>query len=99
MKPDARWGGVMPDQNKTIGLNGCALEKSPLILLKKGYYYSLVVPAENHALTRNGFWGDIVDPQTVHVEANQTVYFSYYHVPFSSKVPFELMSKLLPAVL
>lgn len=28
MKPDANWVGQMPDQNKVIGLNGCAVEKS-----------------------------------------------------------------------
>jgi hypothetical protein len=59
-----------------------SIDDGPLILLKKGYYYRLVVSAGNHVLTRNGFWGGIIDPQRVHVEPNQTLYFSYYHVPF-----------------
>jgi hypothetical protein len=57
-----------------------SIDGGNFIHLKNGHYYRLVVSAGDHVLTRNGM--GTKDPQRVHVEANQTIFFAYYLVPF-----------------
>lgn len=57
-----------------------SIDGGNFIHLKNGHYYRLVVSAGDHVLTRNGM--GTKDPQRVHVEANETIFFSYYIVPF-----------------
>ena len=71
-----RWNLIGSGGSFPFCVNG-----GPVIKPRNGCYYKMELPVGDYVLTQRWWSGITPDPQTVHVTAGQTIYFSYSAAP------------------